>query len=459
MNRIDTFRESTEGFSASEKALVYGFLLMVVLVAGLMLAPPKPAHADTTFTVNSTADRGDQTAGDGSCYTGTSLVLPRQPECTLRAAIEEANAFSGADTINFSIPASGVKTISPNSALPEITDKVTIDGYSQPRASPNTLAVGNDANLLIELNGANTVNSLGLFITASDSVVRGLVINRFDLTGIAVGGARNEIEGNFVGTDVSGTLDLGNGWEGVFINGDSHTVGGTSPAARNVISGNDDDGVAHLQATGSEVQGNYIGTDASGTQDLGNTQDGVRLEATLDNTIGGTEDGAANTIAFNGGDGVRDVGISTGNRILRNSIFANGQLGIDLGADGVTDNDLGTPSDTDTGANNLQNFPEITSAKKKRKGTLIEGYLISTPNTTFTLQFFSNTLNDPDEGKTFIGQLTNVQTNENGAALFSIRVARKKAPVGLSAITATATNNSTGDTSEFSQNVEVRAGP
>src|SRR3990170_768546 len=117
MNRMDALRDGTEGFSASEKALVYCFSLIVVLVAGLLLA--KPAYAATTFTVNSTGDKADQTPGDGKCFTGDVLVIG--DECTLRAVIEEANAFTGADTINFDIPTTGVATISLASELPGIT--------------------------------------------------------------------------------------------------------------------------------------------------------------------------------------------------------------------------------------------------------------------------------------------------------------------------------------------------
>jgi CSLREA domain-containing protein len=104
--------------------------LLGLAMMAVMLISAKPAHAATTFTVNLTSDEGDTTKGDGQC--GVVPSIPG-PQCTLRAAIEEANATPGADTISFDIPGSGVQTIKPSSALPRIADPVTIDGYSPAR--------------------------------------------------------------------------------------------------------------------------------------------------------------------------------------------------------------------------------------------------------------------------------------------------------------------------------------
>ena len=109
-------------------AFACGLVLAALLVASLLVAGS--ARATTTFTVNSLGDIPEQDPGDGVC----NLRLFRG--CTLRAAIQEANATAGADTINFNISGSGVKTIRPTSPLPEITEAVTIAGYSQPGASP-----------------------------------------------------------------------------------------------------------------------------------------------------------------------------------------------------------------------------------------------------------------------------------------------------------------------------------
>jgi hypothetical protein len=145
------------------------------------------------------------------------------------------------DTIAFNIPGAGVRTINLTSALPTITDPVTIDGYTQPGSSPNTLPDGDNAILLIELNRGNlTVN--GLTITAGNSVVRGLVINRnisFVAYAIEIttrGG--NLIEGNFLGPDATGTADVGTqGFGAHILDVADNTIGGTIPRARNLIWG------------------------------------------------------------------------------------------------------------------------------------------------------------------------------------------------------------------------------
>jgi hypothetical protein len=283
---------------------------------------------------------------------------------------------------------------------------VTIDGYSQPGASENTLTQGSDAVLKIEISGANTdVAELpeGLVIGsgASNSVVRGLVINRFYAEGIRLNGSNNKVEGNFIGTNVAGTADLGNATHGVVvgIGTAGNTIGGTSPEDRNVISGNGNYGVVLHQTGSNKVRGNLIGTAKDGTSPLGNFLHGVTIQGN-NNSVGGTTSGAANTIAFSGSDGVL-VSLGFGHRILRNSIRSNGALGIDLNGGlevggGITAND---PKDPDTGANRLQNFPVLASATTSGNETTVKGKLNSRPERKFTVQFFSNfPLANVDEG-------------------------------------------------------------
>ncbi len=559
--------------------LVVALLLMSLLAAG-------PAHA-ATFTVNETGDAADANLTDSVC--DASTLSGRQ--CTLRAAIGEANDTPGADTIGFNISGGGVKTISPTSALPEITEAVTIDGYSQPGSSANTLAVGNNAVLLVQLNGTNAgLATDGLAIRASGSTIRGLAIQRFGGSGIDVRGSGakgNRVEGNFIGTSVGGNTALGNRANGVFLvsGASGNTVGGTSSAARNIISGNRDSGVAiSSSATGNKVLGNYIGTtrdgnsdlgnanegvnirfissdnivggtsrearnvisgndasgvmissagtrgnkvegnligtDAAGTADLGNADNGVLILASASaNTIGGTVSAARNTIsgngrgvvifdsgttgnvvtgnfigttvtgtaalgnaddgvlvfagasgniiggasgaagnriANNGGDGVWVLS-GTGNSILSNSIFSNGGLGIDLDVDGVATNDSDDP---DTGANNLQNLPVRLSAIRSNATALttVTGRLNSNPSQDFVVQCFVATP-DPSrhgEGRLPAGQDTTVTTNAEGDASFACASA---VPQPGQTVTATATRTATGDTSEFSRVVGVVTGP
>src|SRR4051812_40173715 len=120
----------------------------LVLAASLSMAADSPARASTTFTVNSAADLTDVNVGDGFC----DADFATGNLCTLRAAIQESNAISGEDAINFNIPGTGVKTISPQTNFPNIVDALTINGFSQPGSSTNTLSRGTDARLMIELN-------------------------------------------------------------------------------------------------------------------------------------------------------------------------------------------------------------------------------------------------------------------------------------------------------------------
>ena len=493
----------------STKTLL-GACLMVIatLLGGLTQAPP--ANAATTFTVNLTADTSDANLSNAACDVNPAAS---GKQCTLRAAIEQANATAVADTIRFAIPGTtGVKTISPTTSLPFITEQVTIDGYTQPGAHPNTKAIGNDAALKIQLDGTNAGGS-GLEITnSSNSVIKGLVINRFGVAGIAVGGASvaNRIEGNFIGTNPAGTIDRGNvGGDAVAIfDGPSETVvGGTTPAARNVLSGNGDTGVFTTNSNANRIQGNYVGTDKSGTKDLGNEDGGLFIINAQDTIVGGNTvasrnvvsgngfhgigiagtgfgnrvvgnlvgttasgtgalgndldglvignssnhvgDGTplgANTIAFNGQDGIRIQG-GTGNYISRSSIFSNGGLGIDLsgGVEDAMGRTANDLGDTDTGSNSLQNSPVITSAKTVSGKTTIEGTLNTTPNEDFDIEFYSNPTGG-NEGKIYIGD-TFGTTDPDGNVTFTFTPTT--AVAAGQTITAVS-HNSLGDTSEFS---------
>jgi parallel beta-helix repeat protein len=423
----------------STLAAALGFLAALVVASLMLVASSSPAHAQSNFFVNSTADFADASTADGLCTAAESIG-----ECTFRAAIEQANATPGADNILFGIPSDGVATIRPSSPLPEITDRVTIDGYTnQQGTSPNTLAQGTNAVLEVELDGTNAgteANGLVIGPGGSGSVVKGLVINRFTGDGIVtLGGSQDRIEGNFIGTDPSGTLDLGNSTGVNIFASTSNTVGGNSPAARNLISGNRARGVEINGAGGptsfNRVLGNLIGTKKDGTTALGNASDGMEIPFSTNNTV------SANTIAFNRGDGVEITKSATGNLLAGNSIFSNVEEGIDLNDDGVTLNDS---LDTDIGPNTLQNKPLLTSARTSRKATTIKGKLNSTPNKTFLVQFFSNA--SGDEGQRVIGQ-TGLTTDPSGNASFTFNPALK---VRKGKITATATETASKNTSEFS---------
>ncbi len=556
-----------------------------------------------TITVNSTADVA---ANDGQCTLREAIIAANTNTSSGAAAGECAAGAAGLDTIVFAIPGPGVKTIAPGLALPlpTITEAVLIDGYTQGgTANTNDTSLGSNAVLVIFLDMSSTFSGL---VATAPTTIRGLAINpAFDagillntgsdgskiegnfigpnvagsasaattngngiivsssnnviggttpaarnlISGTLVGiniafgvPSNNRVEGNLIGTNAAGTAAIPNIDYGIHLltPGVSNVIGGTTAAARNVISGNGISGVV-LDGGGPPtvatnlVEGNYIGVDITGMAALGNGRQGVFVSfSSMNNVIGGTAAGAGNVISGNGSSssvgfpnanvdadgsgspgtliqgnligpnaagtgsptglpGVVTVGVILGNgatagglsagagnviafnpgvgvlvpntnftgggppvqnaAILSNSIYSNGQLGIDLGGsyfpaagNGVTAND---PCDIDTGPNNLQNFPVITSASIAGVNATISGTLNSTASTTFRVEFFSNAVcgvSGNGEGQTFLG-FANVTTGPTCSASFGPLFFA--VPPGQTVITSTATD-SANNTSEFS---------
>ena len=528
--------------------------LLLILLLGCQLT----ARAATTFVVTNTND-----SGPGS----------------LRQAILDANANAGSDLITFNI-GSGLKTVTLASKLPEISDPVVIDGTTQPGFAGTPLIEINATNIGFDLvlsitagnttirslivnhfqnggisiangdgnhiegcyigtdaTGSDTANSRGnaIGISSSNNVIGGTapntrnVIHSFEngisifglgngnqvlgnyiglnaagnaalpsFQGIVVGSSNNIIggttpaarnvivaggqgnvvilgggpfatsgnvvQGNYVGTDASGNVALGLADHGIVIfnSSNNNLIGGTTPGAGNVISGNgfgfriEGFSAGSGPPSGNIVQGNFIGVGADGSTPVPNRVQGVRIASAVNTTIGGTAPGAGNVIAFNGPseqigvNGIELIGDTntTNNSIRGNSIYSNGRLGIDINPSGVTPNDAG---DVDGGPNNRQNFPLITSVVSTASQTTITGTLNSTPNTTFILDFYANAVCDSSgngEGaKPFALNPAPVTTDANGNASFNVIV-----PTSLSigrVLTATATDP-TGNTSEFS---------
>jgi hypothetical protein len=495
-------------------------------------------------------------SSDGTCDVGTGLCTFRAAiqeanvttgSDTINFNVSGPGCVDGVCTIN---PSTELPIITDPVIINGYTQGDGTTGDTSDDATQNTLTVGDNADLKIKLDGAEAGN--GLKIEADNSTVKGLVISDWEngiflgedatdnsvrgnfigtdaaganlsnnigvaLTnalnntiggtsaaarniisdnGIAIsisGGKDNVIQGNYIGTNAAGDARLGNNQGVALSNTPDNTIGGTTAAERNIISGNSTWGVriSDAESMRNKVQGNYIGTDVTGTvtdpdgtpnsgDELGNGLNGVLIQTGAhNNTIGGTTAGAGNIISGNGYNGSdlnnTKSGVevqfantdlpskATGNRILSNSIYDNVRLGIDLyyinDPPGVTLNDTASPPDSDDGPNHLQNYPEITSARlttrliedHRRRVTLIKGTLKSEAVKTYNTQFFSSPAADPSdfgEGKRFLGQVS-VKTTGSGGASFTF-ITRKKVPRGQ-VVTATATNQSTGDTSEFSR--------
>jgi hypothetical protein len=309
-----------------------------------------------------------------------------------------------------------------------------------------TAALGNAFSGVEIFNGARS-NTIGGAAAGEGNVISGNGVDGVHIENRRT--AHNLLLGNYVGTDFTGTKALGNLANGVEIDLGAHlnTLGGPLPGQGNVICANAGDGVALSGAGTSKnlLQGNHIGTNASGATDLGNLGHGVRIDDGANNTLGGIGAGVGNVLAYNSKAGVAVLGAaSTGNGILGDLIFANGGLGIDLGDDGVTPNG----PNPGVGPNNLQNYPVLSTATVTGGSTTITGTLTSAPGTTFRIEPFSSDTADPSgygQGQTFLGFVT-VTTDATGAATFSFTVT---ADLTGESITATATDPG-NNTSEFS---------
>jgi hypothetical protein len=518
----------------------------LVILRSNQVTPAIVTAPQSTFTVINTLDSG----------TGS-----------LRDAINLANTNPGADIIDFNISPGGPQTISLSTGLPVITGPVTIDGTTQPGFSGSPIIELNGSgtppgtNGLLITAGTSTIRGLvinrfpgsgdgielqsiggnivegnfigtdvagnvaqpngnGVFINGppnntiggTTSAARN-VISGNNGTGIRIfflSATGNVIQGNFIGTNALGTADLGNATDGLAISQAVTTVGGTVAGARNIISGNNNNGILLSGSSGNLVQGNFIGTDVNGTAAVGNSQSGSQVTgASANNTFGGTTTAARNIISGNLGNGLQirqtgtdgnqvlgnfigtqvngtsaagnggvgvlvenlasnnsigatasgagnviafnsDDGVTlfggTGNAVRSNSIFSNAGLGIDLDANGVTLNDN---CDGDSGGNNLQNFPVILGSGHTGSTITIQGTLNSTANSTFSLDFFLNNTCDSfgfGEGAIYIGTST-VTTDDSCLANFFVTFTAAVSTGQV--VTATATDP-TGNTSEFS---------
>jgi CSLREA domain-containing protein len=363
----------TATFTASGQTLIAGgFDAAGAALASAELGTP---FNGAVFIVNSTGDEPDVNPGDGFARTSGG-------QTTLRAAIQEANALAGADLIYFSgLGGAGVKTINALSPLPTITEQVSIDG-----TTVSTFA----GTPVIELNGTS-VGGTGLTITAGNSTIRGLVINRFSGHGILLSGAAATgtlIEGNYIGTNAAGTAASANAGSGILVTDAPYNIiGGLTGSTRNVISGNAANGVviSGVGAIGNRIEGNIIGLNAAGTAALGNGTSGVSVSGSRSNSIGGTTLAARNIISGNL-NGIQISGASaTGNLVQGNYIGTNvagtaalGNSAYGVLIDGAPNNVIGG---TTAGASNVISGNTKEGVRIENAGSvgnLIQGNFIGT---------------------------------------------------------------------------------
>jgi CSLREA domain-containing protein len=554
-----------------KRTIFYITLLTVMIsIAFAALADPLPASADDGKIIVNTDDDKE----DGSCD---------DVHCSLREAIGQSNDTQGRQTIVFEMPDPGnYYTIQLCSPLPDIADPVTIDGTLPPGTfgppsvvikpwdinnlppwpcnpppygfwvgaddvilrgmsmvgflnfqaeTSGAIIVDNASNALIEYNqlgvypnGVVEGNYNAIYLTDENHIVRNNLIsgnwygiNSFasdttiqgnyigtDISGTStslllgnqtgiflwcpsesttIGGVNPDemnlisgnsigisicsdstIYGNRIGTDRTGTMDLGNS-NGIMIGGDDNIIGGPLPGQGNLISGN---GLALSFASGADdniIQGNNIGADISGNQALVNAAGNWHGMIVFgdSNTIGGTNPGEGNRIAFITGEGIDFDHGATSNHVVGNTIFSNVTgvlvesdqwytalmntlsqnsiydnmgLGIDLEPAGVSLNDVG---DTDSGGNTVLNFPVFSAGFNSVSGTACPGCIVE-------LYISDNDSSGYGEGSTFISQTV---AEDDGDFTIPVMLAYSH----CTRLTATATDIQ-GNTSEFSRNVE-----
>ncbi len=381
---------------------------------------------DERFVVNATGDAIDSTIGDGLCRTGN--MVGDAPECTLRAAIGEANASTTLDLIDFSIPTSDpghsasplVYTLTPASQLPFVVQPVVIDATTQP---------GHVDRPVIQLDGRVAAGASGaLILRTNDSRITGFIVHSFVDEGLEIDGSTgfgddNVISGNWVGFDADWAAGP-NADMGILV---THAAVGNRIQG-NVVgnSGTSGIGVRVTGTTGNTVSGNLIGVGPDGVTAMPNTQHGIRISETADgNTVGGVAAEDANTIAFNLGDGIHvaaDAG--SGNALLGNSLVGNVGLGIDLAGGtengfGVTANDPG-----DLGPNDLLDHPVVTAASVV-SGMVTVDFDFEAPAGDYRIEAFTNPSGADDSGH---GEGERFEGGDDGD---THRVGNRELPAGL----------------------------
>jgi|GEM_PF-3329458 len=278
-------------------------LSITTVVAALSfstIAFVQPAVAEPlTFVVNVTTDASDVDPGNGVCETEV------EGECSLRAALEEANLNPGADTVNFNIPGGGVQRIVLESDLPWMTDEIHIDGSSQPGYAANTSVFPEPLNglIAIEIDASNlweNLNTPTIAIAAPNSSVNAISMTSCQGACIGTNGNNFSLTGSYLGVTASGlepALPAGSAFS--YSDGSNLQVGGSNPEDRNIMASSSAVGSFAVNINSGDsanIYGNYVGLAADGETPLGSAM-GLLLAQSTNSVVGGPGAGQGNLIA------------------------------------------------------------------------------------------------------------------------------------------------------------------
>lgn len=327
-----------------------GLMILTILSFSAIAFVSAAVAAPTTYVVNSTGDANDVDDMDGVCDTGNTVTVDGNdvPECTLRAAIQDANKVDdGADTIEFNIPGNGPHSIPINVDLPDIGAQITIDGTTQPGYVANSAVWPNPLNgtLAIEIKGDFTNDNhpnKAFNFKGDGSVLKGVAINGFAHQ-IEVYADDVVIQGNYLGTNIDGTQSVSNGtpwWEGLKyydFNDEQELptgliLGGALPEQRNIITGSETQGAFAAEGSNGTVYGNYFCLAKDGVTGLGCSTDiqfnfeglGGRPGSGSNYTIGGPGTGQGNIFAGASNMNLNVVGPGT---VIQGNMFSTDYQG------------------------------------------------------------------------------------------------------------------------------------
>jgi titin len=289
----------------------------------------------------------------------------------------------------------------------------------------------------------------------ANTISAGNIISANGDKGITLNGAGatgNLIQGNYIGTDVTGNNALGNPNGGVYLyNAPGNTLGGGTSGSGNLISANNADGIYLSAANGNIIQGNIIGTKADGVSALGNLWHNIEFTANASgNLVGGSTPAADNHIAFARTAGYDGIRVRDG--CIGNFISRNSIFSNGNNSVNGLGIDTGADGATTTG------LPLLTLAVSGGSATAVSGTLNNTASHSFLLQFYANLVTNISgygEGMAWLGA-TNITTDASGKASFTANLAAAVAPGRFIAATVT---DSTNNTSEFSADVMVQSPP